>query len=676
MKKYTLAVIILLMTFFIHVDAYAEDREINVIVGFEEFSFEDKFIYPAEKLSEDELNRYMPECINAFIKGQKDMISVPVKWKCALVDYENTDYYSYQFSPVWDESKYVMDEGLNIYKDAPYIFVCFGERLSENGILSRAAENTEKNAKKIVSYLTNTVGLSTSAAVGVVANIYYESGCIADILERGYTWENGGGYGLCQWTNYPRTSATGRRTDLINFCTRLGYDYKSLSGQLKYLNYELTTGYNYVLNSLKDINLSSNPENDAYNAAVLWCIKFEIPADAQNAAIIRGNFAKTIWKDYSEGSVKTSAPKLTSFTYPDNIYIGKGYPVTGMIEASPTKLTKVKVSLVNSEGKTVCSKSESPASSSYNVALLDSYITFNKLGKGLYYYKIAASNASGTYTLLNKDFMVSDVKPAVTGYNYPVNIVKGNDFNVYGRVTCGNTINRITVGVYKSKSGTTLKSGTEISVNSNSFDISNFNSALEFNKLSAGTYYYRISAVTAGGTYTLVNKSFIVSPKNVAKVSGLVQASNGSTSITISWKKISGVSGYKIFRSDSPNGKFKSIATVKGYSNIQYKDTGIEKGREYYYKVRAYVTREGKTQYGSYSTQLTARTKSFAPARYKKAKVNTTMYSGAGTSYSKIRTVRQGVEVRVLNYTTDTNGQKWYYVKYGSKYGYIRSNKL
>lgn len=674
MKKFTLSVIMFLMTFIICTEVKAEDADINVITGFEDFSFEEKFIYPKEKLSEEELNKLMPQYINAYIEGHGGLVSIPVSWKCVLSDYENTDYYSYQFSPFWNEERYVMNEGLNLYKDAPYIFVCFGERLSDNGILSRSAG--DNNAKKIVTYLTKTMGLSTPAAVGVVANIYYESGCMPDILERGYTWESGGGYGLCQWTNYPRTAATGRRTDLVNYCIRLGYDYKSLSGQLKFLNYELTTAYSYVLNSLKDINLSSKPQQDAYNAAVEWCTKFEIPADAQNAAIIRGNFAQTLWKDYSEGSVATASPKLTSYKYPDNIYMGNGYPVTGKVEASPTNLTKVKVSIVNSAGKTVCSKSASPAAKSYNVALLDSYITFNKLDKGSYYYKIAATNSVGTYTLLNKDFVVSDVTPVVTGYNYPENIIRGKDFNVYGKVTCVNTINSITAGVYKSKTGSTLKSGAEIRVNAGSYDLSSFNKVLQFDKLSAGTYYYRISVVTAGGTYTLVNKSFLVSPEGVPKVSALTQVSNGTASVTISWKKIPGVSGYKVMRSDSPNGKYVDIATIKGYSNVKYKNTGLKKGREYYYKVRAYITRDGKTQYGAYSTQLTGRSRSFAPALYKKVKSNTTMYKGAGISYSKIRTVRKGVELRLLNLTTDISGKEWYYVKYGKIYGYIRANKF
>lgn len=575
MKKYTGFILILFLAFFIYHTERVDGAETKKIVGFEELNEEDKLVYPGEKATEEEINNYLPEYINVYIEGEEESRKLPVKWKSAAVDYESTDYYCYQFSPVWDEDEYILDDRLNLYSDAPYIFVCFGERLKYSGILSRASGGNEKNADKILKYLTDTMGLSTAAACGVVANIYYESGCVADIIENGYTWDNGGGYGICQWTNYPRTAAYGRRTSLVSFCERRGYDYKSLNGQLKYLQYELTTGYYSVLNSLKDINVTSKPQQDAYNAAYIWCTKFEIPADAENAAVIRGNFAKTLWKDYSSGSVKTAAPKFTSYSYPDNITLGKGYPVTGNIESSPTNLTKVKVSIVNSAGKTVCSKTAAPGAKSYNVAKLDAYITFDKLSKGLYYYRITAVNSKGTYVLLDKDFVVSEE-----------------------------------------------------------------------------------------------------SPKSISKVSGLTRSAKSATSVTISWNKITGVTGYVITRSEAPDGTYKKVAYIKGDSNVQYKDTKIPKGKQYYYRVRGYLKADGKTIYGALSARLAARTSVYSPAVYKKVKTDTRLYSEAGTSFSKVRAVKKGAKVRILNYAKDKGNKKWYYVKYGSKYGYIRYDKV
>ena len=58
------------------------------------------------------------------------------------------------------------------------------------------------NEQAIYDFLINNMGLNTAAACGVLANIEKESNFRNDVIEGGYTWESGGGYGICQWTNY------------------------------------------------------------------------------------------------------------------------------------------------------------------------------------------------------------------------------------------------------------------------------------------------------------------------------------------------------------------------------------------------------------------------------------------------------------------------------------------
>ena len=101
-----------------------------------------------------------------------------------------------------------------------------------------AAANAE-NERYIYNYLINTMGLNTAAAAGILANIAVESKFNPDLQEYGYTWEQGCGYGICQWTNYPRASGKGRRTNLVNWCKSLGLEKSSLDGQLSFLQNEL-----------------------------------------------------------------------------------------------------------------------------------------------------------------------------------------------------------------------------------------------------------------------------------------------------------------------------------------------------------------------------------------------------------------------------------------------------
>ena len=66
------------------------------------------------------------------------------------------------------------------------------------------------NADKIGGYLVQELGLNVNVAFGILGNIEAESGFDPAIIEFGYT-ENTGGCGICQWTNCPRTSSSGRR---------------------------------------------------------------------------------------------------------------------------------------------------------------------------------------------------------------------------------------------------------------------------------------------------------------------------------------------------------------------------------------------------------------------------------------------------------------------------------
>lgn len=160
--------------------------------------------------------------------------------------------------------------------------------LSAKHIKTNAADN---NATIIFEFLTKNMELNEAAACGVLANIENESGFIADRKEDGWSWEQGAGYGICQWTNTPRTNPVGRRTNLINWCNANGYDYRTLTGQLFFLKHELETNVKPgVYTYLKNVENSSD---GAYNAGWKWCYSFEVP-QGYNKGVSeqRGNLAK------------------------------------------------------------------------------------------------------------------------------------------------------------------------------------------------------------------------------------------------------------------------------------------------------------------------------------------------------------------------------------------------
>ena len=80
------------------------------------------------------------------------------------------------------------------------------------------------------------------------------------------------------------------------------------------------------------------------------------------------------------------------------------------------------------------------------------------------------------------------------------------------------------------------------------------------------------------------------SKSSVGTVSKLKASGASARSVKLSWTKAASAQGYELYRADSKNGTYRKIATVKGKS---YKNTGLKKGKTYYYKVRAYKKTNG-----------------------------------------------------------------------------------
>lgn len=159
--------------------------------------------------------------------------------------------------------------------------------LSKGGAAAEAAPKASNpfssgsNEHAIYAWLTGEMGLNRAAAMGVMANIRYESSynpqCSGD---------SGTSYGICQWH-------AGRKTNLISYCEEQGLDYTTLEGQLRFLKYELSGRYPSVLSYLKGVE---NTADGAYDAGYYFCFNFEAPAARTSQSTLRGNYAKdTLW---------------------------------------------------------------------------------------------------------------------------------------------------------------------------------------------------------------------------------------------------------------------------------------------------------------------------------------------------------------------------------------------
>lgn len=89
--------------------------------------------------------------------------------------------------------------------------------------------------------------------------------------------------------------------------------------------------------------------------------------------------------------------------------------------------------------------------------------------------------------------------------------------------------------------------------------------------------------------------------------------------IELSWGKKS-VDGYKIYRKTG-TGKYSCIKTLKGSSAISFKDTAVKPKNTYTYRIRGYVSVNGKNYYSKYTSVNTAELKMAKP-QLKKAYVS------------------------------------------------------
>ncbi len=165
-----------------------------------------------------------------------------------------------------------------------------------------STSNTNENKTQIYTFLTQELSLNSAAACGIMANIDAES----DFNPRCVIRDTNGllSGGICQWNG-------GRFSKLRSFCSKNGYDYLSVIGQLKYLATELkSAGYKYIYDYLKGV---SNSAQGAYDAAYYWCYYFEVPAQRSRKSVQRGNDAMTTyWSTYGQVDIKAPILKNSS----------------------------------------------------------------------------------------------------------------------------------------------------------------------------------------------------------------------------------------------------------------------------------------------------------------------------------------------------------------------------
>lgn len=217
-----------------------------------------------------------------------------------------------------------------------------------------------------------------------------------------------------------------------------------------------------------------------------------------------------------EAKAAASTLKIDEGRYsPGTLVEGQTYSFGGNI-SSNYKISMVRVGVYRDSAGTNAAiyRTAYPNANYYNINKLDSQVRFATLKAGTYYFRVIATDARQTLTLVNNPFTVTAKPPESTltlasGRYSPGTLNVGQAYSISGQITSNYTINSVTVGIYDS-SGTVAKQTKSVNPNTKSYNISSLDSYIKFGLLAAGSYVFKVTARDASGKTIGTNYSFRV----------------------------------------------------------------------------------------------------------------------------------------------------------------------
>ena len=116
-----------------------------------------------------------------------------------------------------------------------------------------------------------------------------------------------------------------------------------------------------------------------------------------------------------------------------------------------------------------------------------------------------------------------------------------------------------------------------------------------------GTYYIKIEPYSSYSAPELCRYSLSTDFVKAPSKPKMASVKPSKRAATVKWKKVSGASGYYIYRSETKTGEYIKVKTIKKGSVVSWKNKKLNSGKKYYYKVAAYKKAKGAVAVSSYS---------------------------------------------------------------------------
>ena len=206
----------------------------------------------------------------------------------------------------------------------------------------------------------------------------------------------------------------------------------------------------------------------------------------------------------------------------------------------------------------------------------------SKRGINIASLKCALKISSNTISKCGSDYLIY-ISPSTTSYTITIKS------------------NKLT-GTSKKQDGIKVNNG-KISISSNTIKTCRY--PVVINSAAKGSVYKN---TITGNKYNKYKIGSTVTGN--LKATSVSVSTKTKNSIKLKWDKVSGASGYVIYRSTSKSGTYSKVATVKSGSTKTYTNKSLKKSKKYYYKVRTYKTIGNIKLYSAYSTVVSGTTKS------------------------------------------------------------------
>ena len=171
----------------------------------------------------------------------------------------------------------------------------------------------------------------------------------------------------------------------------------------------------------------------------------------------------------------------------------------------------------------------------------------------------------------------SSAKPSISGQTIPGNMQQGSSFSIRGTVSSREKITSVTVGAYDTNGR--MKIGKTAQTNAKAYNLKNLDTSIKFGSLPAGAYRYKVTVKTTTGTYTLINRIFMVESNGRTVSNGtyrLVLAQNKNYAISVDRDgKTSGTNLLLWANRNVAFRRFKFTYQSNGYYTIKNQGSGL-----------------------------------------------------------------------------------------------------